>query len=181
MSPIASGERVRLPRREAGRCGRRLAYAAVAAAEDRGARRLAAFLPTAVRATLDAPGEKSQKDIWNAWRQAAGKQLSDNTRSLHMQADTLVVHVSSPVWAHAVHHQEASILRALQRLGQPHLKHVRIRVTPDNPPPAAAARPRPTLSARTAALLRATAGGVDDPQLKRSLEKLSRYGSDSEI
>ena len=149
--------------------------------EDRGARRLAAFLPTAVRAALDAPGEETQKGAWSAWRQAAGKRVSDNTRSLHSQADTLVVHVSSPVWAHAVHHQESRILHALQRLGHPHLRHLRIRVTPDHLPPADAARPRPTLSARAAALLRATACGVDDPQLKRSLEKLSRYGSDSEI
>ncbi len=163
-----------------GRCRLHLAYSAVAAREDRGARRLAAFLPSTVRSALDAPGKDTREGTWSAWRQAAGERVSDNTRSLYTQADTLVVHVSSPVWANTVHHREASILRTLRRLGHPHLSHVRIRVMPDNPAPATAARPRPTLSARAAALLRATAGDVDDPQLKRSLEKLSRYGSDSE-
>ncbi len=141
-------------------------------------RPLADFLPGTVRGSLGAHESGPADALWRLWRAVAEPAVVRHTRSLRLAGDTLVVHVSAPVWAHTLRHSETTLVRLLRQRGQATLRHLRPRVAPTSMPAEPRPEPKPALSSEVARLLRVTAADIEDDALRHALERLSRHTSD---
>jgi len=100
--------------------------------------------------------------------------LLDHIQVAGGENGVLVLMADTPVWGHRIRYLAPTILQHLQ-LHEPELRDVRIIVRParEEPPPAAPARARRTLSRSCASLLETVAATCDNPALARILARLS--------
>ena len=93
----------------------------------------------------------------------------------------LTVWVSSPVWANWLRHRHNSLIASFGEYKLPFVQHIVIRIAPSAISSATAdtsvyktKQIRPKLSAESIDLLEKTAHEVHDPDLRASLERLTR-------
>jgi len=96
----------------------------------------------------------------------------------NVSGDTLVLVTDSPAWSTRLRFHTPAILEHLKETHGLALHGVRIRVHPPELPRQIKRVARnPTLGSESAALLRQTAQGISDPDLKQALLRLARHGS----
>ncbi len=114
----------------------------------------------------------------SVWRQCIATPLSVHTYPVRFERGRLTVHADAAVWASQLRHQLKRLQQSLQK--QPlfaDLNEIQVRVRPPatalTPAQAQESPPRPVLSAPARQLLRKLADSVQDPDLSRSLKRLS--------
>jgi len=102
----------------------------------------------------------------------------DHCRAARLDADTLYLIADSAAWRARLHFYSARIIRHFNRIDKFSLQRVRVRVGRVTPPAAAPpARPGPApIPADTARAFATLAREVEDPGLRRALERLAGHG-----
>lgn len=101
-------------------------------------------------------------------------ELRTRCEGVGLKGSTLVLHVSSSVWANRLRFAQSDLLTRLQKQAVP-AERVEIRVLPPSVRTPPAYRPR-SLSASSATLLRQVAASLDSPELAQALERLAHHG-----
>jgi hypothetical protein len=102
----------------------------------------------------------------------------DHCRAARLDAGTLHLVTDSAAWRARLHFYSARIIRHFNRIDKFPLQRVRVRVgrvTPSEPAPPARPGPAP-IPPDTARAFATLAGEVDDPGLRRALERLAARG-----
>ncbi|MES9941116.1 MAG: DciA family protein [Candidatus Thiodiazotropha sp. 6PLUC2] len=102
--------------------------------------------------------------------------LDQQLKATVLQAGTLSLFVSSPVWASRLRYATPQLIAQLKREGLT-IERVRTRILPNQS--AAPSRPKQRmrcLSSENSEMLRHTAASISDPKLSEALLKLSRHG-----
>ncbi|MET0045491.1 MAG: DciA family protein [Candidatus Thiodiazotropha sp. 6PLUC3] len=102
--------------------------------------------------------------------------LDQQLKATVLQAGTLSLFVSSPVWASRLRYATPQLIAQLKREGLT-IERVRTRILPNQS--AAPSRPKQRmrcLSSENSEMLRHTAASIIDPKLSEALLKLSRHG-----
>lgn len=102
-------------------------------------------------------------------------------RAARLDAGTLYLVADSAAWRARLHFYSARIIRHFNRMDKFPLQRIRVRVGRVNPPePPRNRRPGPSpIPADTARAFGTLAGEVDDPGLRRALQKLAQRGPGS--
>jgi predicted nucleic acid-binding Zn ribbon protein len=145
-----------------------------------GARRLANYLSDEVFARLGRQLEWLQI-LERVWAARVASPLSSHTRPVSYRSGRLIVHAESSVWANRLRHQRAGVIAAVRK--EPVLEgllELTVRVAPSGAVREAATPRRPAktpgrLSESAAALIKAMASDVHDPELRSALERLGSH------
>jgi len=119
------------------------------------------------------------REIDGLLRDCLPAECCEHCRAARLDADTLHLVADSAAWRARLHFYSARIIRHFNRIDKFSLKRIRVRVgrvTPPDPPPPARQGPSP-VPADTARAFAALAREVDDPGLRRALERLAERGS----
>ncbi|MES9860943.1 MAG: DciA family protein [Candidatus Thiodiazotropha sp. LLP2] len=105
--------------------------------------------------------------------------LDQQLKATVLQAGTLSLFVSSPVWASRLRYATPQLIDQLKRQGLT-VERVRTRVLPNqNTAPIRPKHKMRSLSIENSEMLRQTAEAIIDPKLSEALLKLSRHGEKS--
>ncbi len=113
--------------------------------------------------------------------------LRDHCRVANLREQALVLQADSPVWGTLLRYQVPALLERLRtREGLPGLARIQVKTAPqapachgpDTPSRRATAPLLPLrMTPRTAALIASLAEGIEDPDLRQSLQRLARHGA----
>ena len=138
-------------------------------------RNLGAFLPPELLKGLSVRMDEKTR-LAALWRRYAPAAVADHVQPVSCTDGRLTLQTDSAAWASRVRHSQQTLLAGLRaEPGFQHLRELRIRVRPpQSDAPAAARATSPTrLSAQGARCVAAAADGIDDPQLRAALKRLS--------
>jgi hypothetical protein len=138
-------------------------------------KKLSKFVPPELDRALHQ-GLGQMYELYPVWTQIVGHKLAVHSRPLAHIDQCLVVQVESPVWAAAMRQRQQSVLARLREVdGMGQTREIRIRVSPTPVPvgPLTSARqPAEPVSASAAEAIARTAAAVEDPALKKALQRL---------
>ncbi len=125
-------------------------------------------------------------------RQHLPAPLRDHCRVANLREQALVLQADSPVWGNLLRYQVPALLERLRtREGLPGLARIQVKTAPHAPashepgtPSQRAHRVRRAaapllplrMTPRTAALIASLAEGIENPDLRQSLQRLARHG-----
>jgi hypothetical protein len=141
----------------------------------RGPRRISSLITPLALRELGMPADVAQlPEITAAWLEVAGADVAARVRPIRYRGGRLVLRATSAVWVSKLRHSHDSLIRQLRRHDLfRDLVDFEIRAEPleratrRNP-----ARTAPGLSAETRRLLDSVAADLDDPELRRALQRL---------
>jgi hypothetical protein len=147
----------------------------VAVKHDSTPRNLGAFLPPELLKGLSVRMDESTR-LAALWRRYAPAALADHVQPVSCADGCLILQTDSAAWASRVRHSQQTLLTQLRsEPGFRNLRELRVRVRPpeaDAPVPARANKPT-RLSAHGAHCVASAADGIEDPQLRAALKRLS--------
>ncbi|MEM7250456.1 MAG: DUF721 domain-containing protein [Pseudomonadota bacterium] len=114
--------------------------------------------------------------------QCVGEEVARHCRVANFSATRLLVHADSPLWRSKLRFLVPDIQRAVPHPDAPNRRFREISVRVGQPPPEKSPVPRPNdLSERTRRLLTSAAAGMDDPNLRRVLQRLAKVGTEDDL
>jgi len=102
--------------------------------------------------------------------------LSLHCRAGGVRDGRLTLVADTPAWAAKLRFHGPALVQKLNRTGGASLSQVRVIISPPVAEAPRTVRPRPVLSEESARLLADTAAGIDDPELRSALLRLTRRG-----
>lgn len=136
-------------------------------------RNLGAFLPPELLKGLSVRMDETTR-LAALWRRYAPAALADHVQPVSCTDGRLTLQTDSAAWASRVRHSQQTLLAQLRsEPGFQNLRELRIRVRPPQADAPARANKPTRLSVLGARCVASAADGIDDPQLRAALKRLS--------
>ena len=143
-------------------------------------KKLSKFVPAEISQALHQ-GLGKIYDIYPVWERIAGAEIARHSRPLAYSHNSLVIQVESPVWAAAIRQRQQRMLAEIQQVkGLQQTSEIRLKVSPTPIPvgPVESARgPARRISAAASDTIARTAEIIEEPSLKRALNRLYQHTS----